>query len=208
MLLPSVLSAVLKAGAFGSLFMATLQAGPLIEAAHRDDLDKVRTLLESGAAAGEANRYGVTPLSLACQNGNAEMVTLLLKSGADAKAALPGNETPLHTASRTGMLRCVQALVEAGAEIDALEKSQQSPLMWAAADGHLAVVRYLLEQGADERQHRGALLADVPHRRLCNSESRRRWSSRRLLLDGRHRSRWRPRRRNLVTAILRRLARR
>ena len=80
-------------------------ASLLIEAAHEDDLEKVGTLLEAGALVNEANRYGVTPLSLACQNGNAEMVALLLKTGADANVALPGNETPLHTASRTGYWR-------------------------------------------------------------------------------------------------------
>ena len=93
-LLLSFLSGIPKAGAFGYLCLATLQANPLIEAVHHDDFDKVKSLIESGAAAGEANRYGVTPLSLACQNGNAGMVALLLKSGADPNAALPGNETP------------------------------------------------------------------------------------------------------------------
>lgn len=147
-LLP-VLRMIPKAGAFACLFVATLQAGPLIDAAHQDDFERVKALIESGAAAGEANRYGVTPLSLACQNGNAEMVSLLLEAGADPNTALPGNETPLHTAARTGVLSCVESLVEAGATIDALEKSKQTPLMWAAADGHLALVRYLLEKGAE-----------------------------------------------------------
>ena len=127
MLLPSVLSAVLKAGAFGSLFMATLQAGPLIEAAHRDDLDKVRTLLESGAAAGEANRYGVTPLSLACQNGNAEMVTLLLKSGADAKAALPEMKP-----------RCTRPPAPGCCDVSKLSSKQELKLtLWKRVSSHL-----------------------------------------------------------------------
>lgn len=147
-LLLSALRGILKAGAFSYLCLAAVQANPLIEAVHQDDFDQAKTLIESGASAQLANRYGVTPLSLACQNGNAEMVALLLKSGADPKAALPGNETPLHTACRTGVLACVQALVEAGAELEAREANKQSPLMWAAAEGHTAVVRYLLEKGA------------------------------------------------------------
>lgn len=127
----------------------SLCASPLIEAAYEDELVQVRGLLEGGALVNEANRYGVTPLSLACQNGNAEMVELLLKAGADANVALPGNETPLHTASRTGVLVCVKLLVKAGAKIDAKEHNQQTPLMWAAAEGHAEVVRFLLENEAE-----------------------------------------------------------
>ena len=56
-----------------------------------------------------ANRYGVTPLSLACTNGNGAMIELLLKAGADPNAALPGGETPLMTASRTGKVEAVKA---------------------------------------------------------------------------------------------------
>ena len=61
-------------------------------------------LIRAGANVKAANRYGVTPLSLACTNGNAAIVELLLKAGADPNAALPGGETPLMTAARTGSL--------------------------------------------------------------------------------------------------------
>ena len=43
-------------------------------AAHRDDLETAKLLLKSGASAAPTNRYGVTPLSLACANGNTELV--------------------------------------------------------------------------------------------------------------------------------------
>ena len=60
-----------------------------------------------------ANRYGVTPLSLACTNGNGAMVELLLKAGADPNTALPGGETALMTAARTGKVEAVKALLVA-----------------------------------------------------------------------------------------------
>lgn len=129
-----------------------LQATPLIEAAHRDDLAGVKKLLAEGVPVNGVNRYGVTPLSLACQNGNPEMVRALLQAGADANLALPGEESPLHTACRTGKLESVKLLVQAGAGLNAREHHRQTPMMWAAAAGHVEVVRYLLDQKAEFRE--------------------------------------------------------
>src|SRR5205809_1493875 len=51
-----------------------------------DDLDSARLLIQAGANAKFADRYGVTPLFLACMNGNAAMIKLLLDAGADANS--------------------------------------------------------------------------------------------------------------------------
>lgn len=118
--------------------------------AWRDDLATCQSLLNAGANVKSANRYGVTPLALACVNGNGEMVKLFLQAGADANAALNGGETPLMTAARTGKLGAVQALLAHDAKVDATtEDKGQTALMWAAAEGHLNVVDALLEAGAD-----------------------------------------------------------
>ena len=55
-------------------------------AAEQDDFETAKLLVGAGADARAVNRYGVTPLSLACTNGNGAMVGLLLKAGADANA--------------------------------------------------------------------------------------------------------------------------
>ena len=97
-----------------------------------------------------ANRYGVTPLSLACTNGNGAMVELLLKAGADPNTALPGGETALMTAARTGKVDAVKALLAHGADVNAKESRRgQTALMWAAAEGNVEVVEALLKAGAD-----------------------------------------------------------
>src|SRR3954470_8082928 len=44
---------------------------PLHWATYHDDLDIAQMLIRVGANVKAANRYGVTPLSLACTNGNA-----------------------------------------------------------------------------------------------------------------------------------------
>ena len=71
-------------------------------AARWDDLETATLLIKGGANVKAANRYQVTPLSLACTNGNAAMIELLLKAGADPNTVLPGGETVLMTAARTG----------------------------------------------------------------------------------------------------------
>ena len=57
---------------------------PLHWAVRADDLDLATRLVQAGATVRVANRYGVSPLSLAALNGNAAMVRLLLANGADA----------------------------------------------------------------------------------------------------------------------------
>jgi ankyrin repeat protein len=107
-------------------------------------------LVRAGANVKAVNRYGVTPLSLACTNGDGAMVTLLLDAGADANTALPGGETPLMTCARTGKLDAVRALLAHGADAHTKEPQHgQTALMWAAAEGNAEVVEALVKAGAD-----------------------------------------------------------
>src|SRR5712691_878465 len=46
-------------------------------ATYQDDLETEELLVRAGANVNAANRYGVTPLSLACTNGNGAMVERL-----------------------------------------------------------------------------------------------------------------------------------
>lgn len=122
---------------------------PLHRAVYVDDFKTAKALVEQGADVKATNRYGVAPLSLACQNGNGEMVELLLKAGTDPNIALRGGETALMTAARTGKPGPVKALLTRGAEVNAKERRGQTALMWAAADGHVEVVELLIKAGAD-----------------------------------------------------------
>lgn len=96
------------------------------------------------------DRYGVTPLRLACINASAPMVRLLLESGADPESSFGQGETALMTAARTGNPEVVQLLLARGAKASAQEQWRgQTALMWAAAEGHTEAVRLLLAAGAD-----------------------------------------------------------
>lgn len=116
----------------------------------RDEVVAVEALLENGAVATAKNRYGVTPLSIACENGNGAIAELLLEAGADANVTLAGGETALITASRTGKIEVVRALISHGAEIDVRQRKQQTALHWAAHEGHADVVQLLISMGADQ----------------------------------------------------------
>jgi ankyrin repeat protein len=124
-------------------------ADDLLEAAYRDDSVVAKQLIDDGADVNAKNRYGVAPLSLACQNGNADLVEILLKAGADPNTELPGGETVLLTAARTGRVEPVKALLAKGARVDTTERKGQNALMWAAAEGHTDVVELLIQAGAD-----------------------------------------------------------
>lgn len=113
-----------------------------------DAAEMSQLLVGAGADVNVSTRYTVTPLSLACQNGNTAIVELLLEAGADPNTALPGGETVLMTASRTGRIGPVRALLARGASVDAKERNGQTSLMWAAAEGHVEVVAALIAAGA------------------------------------------------------------
>jgi ankyrin repeat protein len=118
-------------------------------AAHHDNLEIARVLLNAGAKASIENEYGVTPLYSACQNGNSKLVELLLKAGVSANATVNDNETALMTAARTGIPDAVNVLLENGAKVNTIGPGKQTALMWAAAEGNLEVVKLLIDAGAN-----------------------------------------------------------
>ena len=102
-----------------------------------DDLQTAELLIRAGADVKLADRYGVTPLYLACANGNAAMIKLLLDNGADANTTDPTGETALMAASRVGNLESVKALLDRGAKVDAADPTyQQTSLMIAVREDH------------------------------------------------------------------------
>ncbi len=117
-------------------------------AVYLDDLPSTEAIVRADALADCENRYGVTPLSLACRNGNSRIVELLLEHGANPNSSLLGGETVLMTAARTGRVGPVRVLLSKGAEVNATERANQTALMWAAAEGHVDVVDVLLKADA------------------------------------------------------------
>jgi len=115
-----------------------------------DDLETAQLLIRAGADVKFADRYAVTPLYLACTNGNAAMIKLLLDSGADPNSADPTGETVLMTTAKVGDLESVKVLLDRGAKVDTTDPTyQQTALMIAVREDHADVVRLLVERGAN-----------------------------------------------------------
>ncbi len=119
-------------------------------AAQRDTLEIADLLLAAGANAKAATRYNITPLSLACTNGNAIMLEHLIKAGADPNDTSEEGQTALMTAALTGKVDAVKMLLSHGADVNAKEPYKgQTALMWAASEGNASAAAMLIEFGAD-----------------------------------------------------------
>jgi ankyrin repeat protein len=123
---------------------------PLADAAMRDDLGAVRSLLEKGADANSAQGDGMSALHWASQNGNRDMAMLLIRAGASVDAVTRiGQYTPLHLASKIGSADLLAALLDAGSDVNAATVTGAKPIHFAAASGAPAAVKALLDRGAD-----------------------------------------------------------
>ena len=91
----------------------------LLVASYAGDLPMVDAILAApGVAVDTANRFGVTPLNAAADQGFDRVVLRLLARGADANAASRGGTTPLQAACHGGHVNAVEALVRAGAHLE------------------------------------------------------------------------------------------
>lgn len=120
-------------------------------AAFRDDLEMVKWLLAAGANVKATTREGaITPLFMACTNGNAAIIGAMLKVGADANAVNGNGTTALMTAAASGSVDAVKVLLDRGADVKAKERVHgQTALMFAAALNRYDVVKLLMARGAD-----------------------------------------------------------
>jgi ankyrin repeat protein len=119
-------------------------------AVRQDDLETADLLIRAGANVKAANRFGATPLSLACTNGNAPMIEKLLKAGEDANAIVSeSGDTVLMLAARTGRPDAVAMLLNHGADVNKTNAAGQTALMWAASEKNAATVQVLIDHKAD-----------------------------------------------------------
>ena len=100
--------------------------------------------MKAGADASAANRYGVTPLTLACSNGNGPLAELLLARGADVHGKVQGMGRQHGAGANAFIARMADPTI-----FDFEAKTEQTALVWAVAEGHADVVAALIQAGAE-----------------------------------------------------------
>ena len=124
---------------------------PVADAASRNDVAGMATLLRSGEDVNAAQGDGMTALHWAAEYGDEGMASMLIYAGANLEPQTRiGNYTPLHLASKSGSASVVRMLLEAGADASrATTNSGATPMHFAAASGSSEGIKALVEFGAE-----------------------------------------------------------
>ncbi|CAG0890864.1 unnamed protein product [Darwinula stevensoni] len=132
---------------------------PLLLAAARNQLSKVKAIIESGADVNARDPKGNTALHAAASLGHQACMEALIRAGADVDAANGDEERPLHGAASLAASDPVQILLEAGADVNAVNSRGETALHVSAGSGLrcFPVVKELIRRGirVDERDIQG-----------------------------------------------------
>jgi uncharacterized protein len=120
----------------------------LVDAASREDVAEVRSLLEAGAGVDSTTPDGATALHWAVHRDNAALADLLLDAGASPDVATRYLIAPLALAAQNGSADMIERLLDAGASPNTVSEENQTVLMTAARNGNADAVRLLLDRGA------------------------------------------------------------
>ena len=121
--------------------------------------DVALTLIPYMSNPNRANRYGVTPLSLASANGILSVVRFIVEGKNYTQQVDDTGKTALHHAALKGQEKVIEYLVSQGFDVNAVDAptrpskqrscKKTTPLHCAASKGHARAVMKLLALGAD-----------------------------------------------------------
>ncbi|MBN1974173.1 MAG: ankyrin repeat domain-containing protein [Sedimentisphaerales bacterium] len=129
--------------------LVNISISAILEAAEKGDLEKVQSLIESGADVNIKNNGGWTPLYMASNGGYLDVAKVLIDKGANVNISNNWGWTPLHTASASGHQDIVKLLLTKGANVKTKRIGGWTALHQAIAGGHRNIVELLVNSGAD-----------------------------------------------------------
>lgn len=110
----------------------------------------MQILLSNGANINLCAKNGLSPLFVACKNGNNRAVKFLLKKGAAINyQCAKYRKTPLYISCHENHKDTAQLLLDHGANVDLCTQNGVSLLYNACQDGHDNFVKFLVKSGAD-----------------------------------------------------------
>jgi len=121
----------------------------IVDAAEKQDMAAVRTLLEEGFDANSTKPDGSTALHWAAHWDDVATAEVLINEGANVNIANEYGATPLSLACTNGNPAMVAALLDAGANTNTAAPSGETPLMRCARTGSAEAVKALLSHGAE-----------------------------------------------------------
>jgi ankyrin repeat protein len=110
-----IMKALLRAGANPNLPTKPTHTVPIAEVAYVGDVDSVKLLLQFGAKPNIPNKWGMTALHWAAQQGKLEVARMLIQNGANVNARTKNKDTPLHFAIYEDHPKLARLFVLAGA---------------------------------------------------------------------------------------------
>jgi len=131
-------------------FDVILGGGNIHKAIEREDVNKVRQLLEKHPELMKsADRQGMLPLTLAIHVGNAEIIDIILSGGTDINYLDESGLSPLYNAVISDRIDIVRMLLYSGAEVDFRSRGGSTVLFEASSLGDAEIVSMLISKGAD-----------------------------------------------------------
>lgn len=123
----------------------------IFDAIEHNDIEAVKSFLNTGFNVSEANVHGFTPLHWAAKKGEPSIADFLIRSGAAIDVHDRDQMTPLHWAARRGHHALACTLLSHKADCNCRDTIGRTPLHYAALHGHAVVAELLISSGASLR---------------------------------------------------------
>jgi len=133
------------------LFAPGLSTNPtreMIQAAEKDNVQKIRMLLSNGKVKINDSVNGVTAILAASFNGSVQVVKFLIQNGVDLESKDKDGDRAVHNAAHGNEAEVLKLLAQAGADINAKNDKNQSALHIAVNKGYTRIVSCLLASKA------------------------------------------------------------